>query len=188
MDDEWSGPPQEAEPVEQPTKVCPGADHDGERRISVDQFHRNANGLEGRARYCIACLNVRKRRRREDQAIVKAMRQPLPAPVPSRTPARRRAPIIHGEQYQKLLAAQGGVCRRCRHPPYLDIAGQAIVLDHYVYSIEGVGSATILLHDACSVFLRLGGDDPRQFLAVADLLLELGDVVRRQGRLHAEET
>jgi len=170
-----------------PTKVCPAPEHVGERRIVLDQFHRNANAKGGHANWCIACINARKRRRREDQAIVAATRTPLPAPAPSRMPAWRRAPILHGEQYTKLLAAQGGVCRRCRHPPYLDAAGQAILLDHYVYSVEGVGSATILLHDACSVFLRLGGDDPRQFLAAADLLLDLGEAIRRQGRLHTEE-
>lgn len=80
---------------------------------------------------------------------------------------------ITQEQYEQILAEQGGVCAICRKPP----SDKSLAIDHK--HIEGFDllppkeKAKLirgLLHSNCNVLLGLVGDNPEQLEAAAAYL------------------
>lgn len=98
-------------------------------------------------------------------------------PEEHRRRGRRATLTSHGmtpEQYDAMLAAQGGVCAACGRPPN----GKALAIDHDhahdPYHRPGQKSCPQcwrgLLHDACNQAVGLLADDPERAEALATYL------------------
>lgn len=98
-----------------------------------------------------AC-NDRMRREKSEQYAAAARRREL-----------KRKFNLTVEQYEDMLAAQGGVCAICRKPPN---EGKRLAVDHCHKTNKVRG----LLHGNCNRGVGLLGDDPVLLRAAAEYL------------------
>lgn len=67
------------------------------------------------------------------------------------------------EQYEAMLAAQGGVCAVCGEPP---ADGKRLAVDHD----HTTGRVRSLLDDRCNVAIGMALDSPERLRSLADYL------------------
>jgi hypothetical protein len=133
--------------VESASKVCSVC---GEEKGS-DTFARDCRSADGRSPRCRECRA--KKRASEDPATIR----------------RRFFRWKYGielEEYDRRLAAQGGVCAICQSPPRFGRKHLDVDHDHSTGDIRG------LLCSPCNTALGLLGEDPSRVIRLASYLRE----------------
>ncbi len=113
---------------------------------SLVDFPRHKNASQGHAAYCKPCHNARGQASRERAGGSQAYH------------LKRRYGITK-QQYDDMLAAQGGLCLLCRERP-----GQHVDHDHLTKAVRGV------LCSCCNQGLGNFRDDPRTLRRAIDYL------------------
>ena len=89
-------------------------------------------------------------------------------PITSRTGGLNRGHLVSDEQYDAMLAEQGGVCAICRQPE--PVPGRSLAVDHD----HDRGAARGLLCGPCNQGLGLLRDDPVRIRAAVEYLARWG--------------
>ena len=130
------------------------SDERRKRRYAEDAEYRERLNADRRARYAARKSELNARRRREYATLSQAQRRALSL-------GRRRRQLLERygislEQYEAILARQGGACAICREP-----ARGTLAVDH----CHATGEVRGLLCFKCNVVLGLCEDDPGITLA-----------------------
>lgn len=135
-------------------------------RKRVAEYQRSPAGKAALKRYFSSPKGREARRRfRETEKSIEAERRYAASPARKASRRKFRWRVVYGlseTAYNKILAAQNGVCAICKEPPL----GQYLSVDHD----HNTGEVRGLLHSHCNFILGHARDNPHLLTRAADYL------------------